>query len=76
MGNIQKVIKLNECQKLQAMDIFVAGIYEASLHIRKILLIGCNLFTRTGIEITLKKAVKRRRRCLKLYKQASRGFIV
>ena len=75
MGRRLKVVKLNEIQKSQAMRIFAHGVNESTLHIRNILLSGRNIFTRDGIEVTLGRAFRRRRRCMKLFKQALRGFI-
>ncbi len=71
-----KPIKLNTIQKKEAIKIFGLGAYEANYHIRKILSAGQNLFTQTGIEITLGKAIKRRRKCIHCAKQALRGFVI
>ena len=70
------MVRLNESQKSEVLSIFGHGAYESTLHIRKILSTGRNLFTRTGIEITLKTARRRRKRCMKVCNQALRGFIV
>lgn len=69
------MIKLNKSQQLQAVNIFSRAVRESTLHIRKILSTGHNLFSRGGTEITLKKAVNRRRRCMRLCKLALSGFI-
>lgn len=72
---MDKLIKLNKVQQAQAVRIFSRAVHEATLHIRKICSSGVNLFTRCGTEITLKKAVRRRRRCIKLVNLALKGFI-
>jgi hypothetical protein len=70
------MIKLNETQKSEVLRIFGRGAFESTLHIRKILSTGRNLFTRAGTEVTLKMARKRRKHCMKICNQASRGFVV
>ncbi len=69
-------IQLNDIQKTEALNIFARAAYEANCHVRKILLSGCNLFTLAGTEITLGKAITRRRRNIHRVKQALRGFIL
>ena len=71
----QRIIQLNDSQRLQALRVFAHGVRESTFHIRKILSSG-DFYVRSGIKITLKKAVRRRRHCIKLAKQAFRGFIV
>jgi hypothetical protein len=76
MKRRNRKIILNDEQRSQAMAIFSHGINEANIHIRKILLTGRNLFTRCGIKVNLGMAIKRRKRCKKMFMQAYRGFIV
>jgi len=71
----ERTIQLNEAQKSAAIQTFAYTAQEATLHIYKILSTGANLFTYCG-EITLQKAIERRRGCVKMAKQALRGFIV
>lgn len=47
------VIKLNDIQRSQAIRIFSHGVNEATLHIRKILSTGRDLYTRCGVRVTL-----------------------
>ena len=68
-------IKLNEVQKEQTIRIFAHGVQEATIHICKILSTGRNLFTRAGTEVNLGKAVRRRRRCIKVVNLALKGYI-
>lgn len=71
------LIKLNKAQKVQAMSIFSLAIWESSIHIRKLLDDGHkHLYTNLGTKITLVRAIARRRRCYKMFSQASRGFVL
>ncbi len=70
------MILLNDNQAAETVATFARGAYEANYHIRKILSTGRNLFTQAGTEITVGRAVKRRRRCIRVVKQALRGFIL
>lgn len=72
---MDNVINLNFAQRLQAMQIFAHGVREATLHISK-LCIGGHLYARAGTGIDLPRAIKRRRRCMQLFKQARRGFLI
>ena len=77
MKRRQKIIRLNNEQRSQFMEIYARGVNEASLHISQILLAGHSLFThRYQMEITLARAVKRKGRCMKMFNQAFRGFVV
>lgn len=67
---------LNPANRASTVAIFAHGVRESALHIRKITSSGRNLFSRQGIEITLGMAIKRRRRCIQVIKQALRGFIL
>ncbi len=75
MSKPNTIHKLTGVQQSQVMDIFSQAVYEASYHIRKIRATGHNLFTRYGIEVTLKMALARRSRCMKLFHQVFRGFV-
>lgn len=70
------MILLNDNQAAETVRIFAHGAYEASCHIQKIMSTGRNLFTLAGTKVTLGQAVKRRRKCIRVVKQALRGFIV
>jgi len=71
----KRIHKLTDEQQSQAMRIFSHAISESSYHIRKIRITGRNLFTRSGIEVTLSKAIGRRRHCMKIFRQVFRGFM-
>lgn len=75
MDNKQRQIKLSATQRLQAMSIFSFAIDRASYQIQQMRKLGCNWRVH-GIVVTLKMAIKRRRRCLKMFSQVYRGFCV
>ena len=73
---MHKKIKLNEAQIEKVVNIFSHAVHESTLHARKILTTGSNLFTRSGIRVTIGRAFKRRRRCMKVVKLALKGYMV
>ncbi len=73
---MDKIIQLHNTQQEPACSIFAHGIRSATLDIAWILKYGHSFYTWCGTEISLGKAVDRRRRCMKLFRQAFRGFVV
>lgn len=75
MDNKQRQIKLSVNQRLTAMSIYSYAIDQSSYQIQQMRRFGCNWRFR-GMVITLVQAIKCRRRCLKLFCQANRGFCI
>ena len=74
MDNKQRQLKLSPTQRLTAMAVFSAAVHETNQHLLG--LRACtSIFTYNGL-LTLEMAIKRRRRCMQLFNQANRGFVV
>lgn len=74
MDNRQRQILLDPTQRLVLMAVCSKSLREVNRHLRK-LKTCASVFTYNGL-ITLEMAIKRRRRCMKLFRQAYRGFCV
>lgn len=71
---MNRIVKINTTQRLCAMSVFSLALHETNLHLQKFRTCA-SVFTYNGL-ITLEMAIKRRRRCMKLFSQAYRGFCV
>ena len=68
------MIRLNESQRQQAVDIFSNGVVEATRHLR-LLVSPVNRIYFHGIIVTRSMVAKRRRHCMKMVKDALKGIM-
>ena len=68
------MIRLNESQRQQAVDIFSRGVVEATRHLR-LLVFPVNRIYFHGIIVTRLMAAKRRSCCMKMVKDALKGIM-
>jgi len=71
-----KKVKINENIKKQMISIALRGIYEANYHIDVLKTKEYpKIYVHGGIWIKLIDAVKRRKHCIKMVKQALKGYL-